>query len=906
LIEKAIKNTGHTFDFSGTAPEFMDSLLHRFITKDSVTFYVRIKSDKELKAKLITPQTTGDACTAPMAFDWEHGNVNPAGADKWYHVVLDSVAIPDTCDLRLHVDNWEDADNNVQADLYFDCNDPATKSQTYTLSANGKDSIDIDRDLLVTLGWADMIINYSSDKVSHIWAELIPNVPRDTLCDTIRAYVCQGGQFEDTITGIIYDPVDYSMTWTDTVTFQDGVTMKDSLTTFFVYPLVVPEAITVDSMKKLNAAPLLVQGMQLFVDSSSVKLTEYYRNIGNTVDTIIKVDTVYWAEPVYDAGVFDDKSEATLDLTSFYTKNDEKDTLLLVIRGAECGFVYRAEVVFPLDPFKYAPKNDTICPPEPAKNPDTLSYATTVIDTLGLQRYVDTVVTYYVRVAPTLYTKDQLTLLPVVANDAAIDTVYTITSLKQQFEDDATDLTMAVTDIKWKVYDETNGWVYMPYTVAHKATLVQMRYEVTTECGTILTSDNIDFTLVPPCDHDTIKLAPVTACDSYYWADKDTTITTSGTYTYVTTNVAGCDSVVTLQVTINNAVAVTATPVEVCDRYNWTDAAQAFDTTIVTSGTYVHTFTTVAGCDSVVTLQVTINNSAASTETPVEVCDSYYWASADTTITTTGVYTHIFQTIHGCDSVVTLSATINNSVATTAPAVTECNMYTWKDEAQAFDTLITKTGTYTHVFATALGCDSTVTLNVTINVPYQDTLDVKGYYGDRIIMINRNQINSMPGWEDIQLDSLDNGEGYVKWYMMLGATPDPTTDTQVAIGYYYTLPTGEPLPAGSYYAVVDIPASTGAVCGAIGTTEVYVVGASAPAPALVPSLARPGEDIQVINLDPEVETVIHIYSADGLLQKTYTSYGETSCTIKAASDNGFYLVELSNDSMKTTLRYIVK
>ena len=959
LLNKAIKKaTKREFDVTTFQPAFVDSMLHRYITNDSITAYIRLKTDNDLTVKLNMKQTTGDGCTTPMAFDWEHGNVNPAGADTWYHVVLDSLVIPDTCDLRLHVDNWEDADNNVQADLYFDCNDPATKSQTYTLGANGKDSIDIDRDLLVTLGWADMIINYSSDKVSHIWAELIPSAPRDTLCDTIRAYVCQGGQFEDTITGIIYDPVDYSMTWTDTVTFQDGVTMKDSLTTFFVYPLVVPEAITVDSMKKLGAAPLLVQGMQLFVDSSSVKLTEYYRNIGNTVDTIIKVDTVYWAEPVYDAGVFDDKSEAALDLTSFYQKTDEKDTLALVIKGAECGFVYRAEVVFPLDPFKYAPKNDTVCPPEPAKNPDTLSYATTVLDTLNLPRYVDTVVTYYTRVAPTLYTQTEVLLLPIVANDAAIDTVYTITSLKQQFEGDATDLTMAVTDIKWKVYDETNGWVEMPYTVAHKATLVTMRYEVTTECGTTLNSENFTFNLVPPCDHDTIILAPVeacdsyewtaaehgdgqtyvnsgvyyyddgpltpgstchqyyeltltiknstaktldpvTACDSYYWADKDTTIETSGTYTYVTTNVAGCDSVVTLQVTINNSNAGEES-VTACDSYTWEGNIYT------TSGDYQVTLTNIAGCDSVATLHLTINYSAASTETPVVACDTYYWANADTTITTTGTYTHVFQTILGCDSVVTLQATINNSVATTAPAVTECNMYNWVDAAQGFDTLITTTGTYTHVFATVHGCDSTVTMKVTINVPYQDTLEVKGYYGNRIIMINRNQINSMPGWEDIQLDSLDNGEGYVKWYMMLGATPDPTTDTEVAVGYYYTLPNGDPIPAGSYYAVVDIPASTGAVCGAIGMTEVYVIGASAPAPALVPSLARPGEDIHVINLDPEVETVIRIYSADGLLQKTYTSYGETSCTIKAASDNGFYLVELNADSMKTTLRYIVK
>ena len=184
-----------------------------------------------------------------------------------------------------------------------------------------------------------------------------------------------------------------------------------------------------------------------------------------------------------------------------------------------------------------------------------------------------------------------------------------------------------------------------------------------------------------------------------------------------------------------------------------------------------------------------------------------------------------------------------------------------------------------------------------------DTLKVRAYYGDRIIMINRNQINEMPGW---QLDSIDNGEGYVKWYRMLGATPDPTTDTRVAVGYYYTLETGEPIPAGSYYATVEIPASSAALCGAIGTTEVYTIGAAAPAPALIPSLARPGEEIKVINLDPEVETTIRIYTAEGMLQKNFTVSGEASCTIQAAYDNGFYLVELISNNLKSTLRYIVK
>lgn len=953
LINKGIKKLAHRdFDVSTFQADFIDEMLRKYITSDSITGYVRIKTDKDLKVRLNMPQVTGDQCTNPMAFDWEHGNVNPAGADTWYHVALDSLIIPDTCDLRLHVDNWAAEDANIGADLYFDCNDPATVSKTYSLGADGKDSIDIDRDFLQQLGWADMIINYNSDKVSHIWAELIPDVPRDTLRDTIVAYVCQGGAFTDTITGITIDPVDYSMEWSDTVTFQDGVVMKDSITLFQIHPLVSPEALTVDSMKNLGAAPLLVQGMQLFTDSSAVKLTEYYKNLANTVDTITRIDTVYWAKPVYKAnGDLNTNREDPLDLTSYYQKTDLTDTLLLVIVSDTCGFTYRTDIVFPIGDYKYGTKNDTICPPAPAQNPDTLSFTTTVLDTLNRQRYVDTIVTYYVRVQPTLYTKDEITLLPNVVNSQAIDTSYTIASLLGQFEADATDLTMKVTDLKWQVQNGTD-WQDMPYSVSATATQITMRYVVTTECTDVRNSENIVFDLVPPCENDTVWWtgAPATACDvftwdidgqdytvsgtyyydamtevvgvschrvyelkvvvnysdaitapaveacdSYYWAEADTTILETGNFVHVFTNVLGCDSVVTLPVTIYNAVAKTADPIESCVTYYWAEA----DTTIITSGTYTHVFNTVHGCDSVVTMTVTIHPAEASTETPVVECDTYYWADADTTITTTGTYTHVFNTIHGCDSVVTLQATIYNSAATVKPAEMECNLYYWAEA----DTTITTTGTYTHVFSTVHGCDSVVTFDVTINIPYIDTLDVKGYYGNRIIMVNRLEINALPGWE---LDSIDNGEGYVKWYKMLGADPNPATDELVATGYYYTMPDGEPIPAGIYYATVEIPASEGALCGAVGTTELYTITAAAGAPALVPSLARPGEDIKVINLDPEIETTIRIYTTEGLLQGTYTVSGEETFVIKAANDQGFYLVELITDGFKSTLRYIVK
>lgn len=960
LFNRGVKEAGYTFDISSFQPEFIDSLLHRFVTNDSVTFYIRVRSDKDIKARINTPQITGDDCTNPMVFDWEHGNINPAGATNWYHVRLDSLAIPDTCDLRLHVANWSTDSVTAAADIYFDCNDPKTKGGTYKIGGGEQDSIDIDRDFLAQLGWADMIINYNSDKVTHIWAELIPSAPRDTLRDTIVAYVCQGDFYTDTITHIDHGPIDNSIEWYDTISFKDGVVMKDSITLFQVHPLVVPEVLTVDSMKKLGATPVLVQGMQLYVDSSSVKLTEYYQDLGNTIDTIITVDTVYWAKPVYKAnGDLDIRKETALDLNSFYPKTKAQDTLLLVIKGG-CETVYRKDIVFPLEEWKYGTKSAYRCPDDiPAKNPDTLSYATTVPEPLYYDRprYVDTIVTYVALTRPDLFDQDELALTPSVGTDGVVDTTFTINALKALFDSYDDETIMDVTFIEWEAEDALGAWHKMPYTVTLQATAstMNMRYLIDTECSVKDTSENIVITVpaepVAPCKNDTTYdpahadvMGIIVACDSFIWAlNNDTIIYTDGIYYYndgplsegslcdqiyyvdvkinhssaVTdtiatecesfywrgttyeasgvyydslTNISGCDSIIRLTLTINHPSAATDTTATECESFDWRG------NTYTASGVYYDSLTNVAGCDSIIRLTLTINHSSAVTDTTAAECDEFTWYGQK--YTTSGDYDHLLKNAAGCDSMLTLHLTIHNSVKAPTEKETYCYYFDWHGVRY------TQSGLYSDTLATIHNCDSICTLDLTINMAYVDTLEVKAYYGYRVIMINRNQIKEL-GWK---LDSLDlEHPEYVTWYQMLGATPDVNNDKEVWKGYYYTLPNGEPLPAGNkYYAVIDIPATSADACGAQGITRVITIGNSAAAPALVPSLSKPGQDIQVINLNPMEQTTIRIYSADGLLQRTYISYGEESFTIKAANDLGFYLVELSSEEMKTTLRYIVK
>ena len=391
--------------------------------------------------------------------------------------------------------------------------------------------------------------------------------------------------------------------------------------------------------------------------------------------------------------------------------------------------------------------------------------------------------------------------------------------------------------------------------------------------------DSITVLTLKVCQPDSSELS-LTVCDSITW--KGTKYTTSGDYTFDTLTVLGCDSVITLHLTVNHSDSSEVT-LTVCDSITWKG------TKYTTSGDYTFDTLTVAGCDSVITLHLTVNHSDSS-EVTLTACDSITWKG--TKYTTSGDYTFDTLTVAGCDSVITLHLTIYHSESSTE-VVDTCNMYTWHGVRY------TKTDIYYDTLQTVHGCDSICKLDLTITLPYQDTLTLEHYYGDRVIMINRHEINAL-GWK---LDSLDlDHPEYVKWYRINA----PGDTTFLDNGYYYTLTSGEPLPAGTYFAVITIEPGEGARCGAKGMTETYTVTGAAPAPALMPSLARPGQDIRIVNLNPMVQTNVRIYSADGLVQGSYTVSGEESYTIKAAGTTGFYLVELYNEGMKSTLRYIVK
>ena len=229
-------------------------------------------------------------------------------------------------------------------------------------------------------------------------------------------------------------------------------------------------------------------------------------------------------------------------------------------------------------------------------------------------------------------------------------------------------------------------------------------YSYTNAAG-CATTDTLHLTINYSSDVVTIN---ETACDSYEWtAGNGETYTESGVYTYTTTGAAGCDSTVTLTLTINTS-NTGAEEQTACDSYTWNGE------TYTESGVYTFNTTNAAGCDSTATLTLTVNTSNTGVDVQT-ACDTYTWIDNNVYTASNNTATYTVTNVAGCDSVVTLNLTINNSVATSFADVA-CNAYVWEGS------YYTESGDYTKTFEAVNGCDSVVTLTLTINQPVAETI----------------------------------------------------------------------------------------------------------------------------------------------------------------------------------------
>ena len=197
-----------------------------------------------------------------------------------------------------------------------------------------------------------------------------------------------------------------------------------------------------------------------------------------------------------------------------------------------------------------------------------------------------------------------------------------------------------------------------------------------------------------------------TGCDSIKYHGKK--YTASGVFTDTLFDAAGNRTIMTLNLTVKYATAGEETTTA-CDSLLWNGVWYK------ESGEYTYHTTNKAGCDSTATLHLTVAHSYNKTLEDVKACDSYVWG--DTTIYDSGTYTRRFKSIYGCDSLVTLTVTIGKSYLDTEDVITAYDSYTWID-GRTYKKSISGP---VWDMSTIDGCDSTISLNLTIRHLVTDT-----------------------------------------------------------------------------------------------------------------------------------------------------------------------------------------
>src|ERR1019366_9220518 len=124
------------------------------------------------------------------------------------------------------------------------------------------------------------------------------------------------------------------------------------------------------------------------------------------------------------------------------------------------------------------------------------------------------------------------------------------------------------------------------------------------------------------------------------------------TYTDTLTGVNGCDSIVTLNLTVRQLSSrfINAT---ICSNSSYPFNGQNLNT----AGTYTDTLTGANGCDSIVTLTLTVNQITASTIN-ASICAGGDYNFNGQFLTTGGTYHDTLTGSNGCDSIVPLNLTV--------------------------------------------------------------------------------------------------------------------------------------------------------------------------------------------------------------------------------------------------------
>lgn len=183
---------------------------------------------------------------------------------------------------------------------------------------------------------------------------------------------------------------------------------------------------------------------------------------------------------------------------------------------------------------------------------------------------------------------------------------------------------------------------------------------------------------------------------------------TTGYYAVTLTDTFGCHYDTTVVVSVYRLIYSSLGAV-VCDSVVFNGV------TYTESGQYTHSFVTIHGCDSVITLNLTVNHSTLSYDTLYLIQNQlpYYFAPADITFVTPEdvQFQYSLSTQEGCDSVIWQQVYIYPNVSVAKDTTVCAAVFPLQWYGHTFNAA----GTVTDTLQTTHGADSLVTYTVSVD-----------------------------------------------------------------------------------------------------------------------------------------------------------------------------------------------
>ena len=261
---------------------------------------------------------------------------------------------------------------------------------------------------------------------------------------------------------------------------------------------------------------------------------------------------------------------------------------------------------------------------------------------------------------------------------------------------------------------------------------------------------------------------------------------------YDTLNLAtelGCDSIIMLELTVNPRYDITILDT-VCQGGTYYEYGFEIDSLVVGVMYDTLSLTTELGCDSIIMLELTVNPrhdiAILDTICEGEDYDEYGFSFLQPSA---GLYhdTLELENQFGCDSIVSLALTVNPRHDITL-LDTVCEGGTYEEYGFEIDSLVVGVMYDTLFLQNEYGCDSIVTLELTVNPRYDITLHDTICFGEDYENYGFTVLQPLPGmhFDTLNLETVNGCDSIVMLELAVGSLDTTNLAATICLGESYT------------------------------------------------------------------------------------------------------------------------